>query len=310
LNYLQLYNSLCKTTIVLICLVISAGGFVRMTGSGMGCPDWPKCFGLWVPPMDVSDLPLNYKEIYAHRGYDQLDFNAFHTWTEYINRLLGVLAGLFCLILLSVSFCLKNKPLIFLNFFLVSLMIFQGWMGAVVVYSVLAPFKITIHMLIALFIVGVLLVLNTITSNRRITNIKQQHTLMYVALLVTIIQIILGTQVRENVDLLILTLERSDVISQLSNVFEFHRSLAWVVLAVNLLVVHVYRKDGLIFYETSLILFALFGLIFSGISMNYFNLPGPSQLLHLIFMVFLFIGQSSIILKHSNLPTLKFPSFG
>ena len=70
---------------------------------------------------------------------------------------------------------------------------------------------------IALFIVGLLLILNTITSNRRITNIKQKHTLMYVALLVTIIQIILGTQVRENVDLLMLTLERSDVISQLSN---------------------------------------------------------------------------------------------
>ena len=134
-----------------------------MTGSGMGCPDWPKCFGSWIPPTNISDLPVNYKEIYAHRGYDKLDFNPFNTWTEYINRLLGLLSGLFCCALLGVSFYIRDTWLITATSFLVLLMGFQGWMGAVVVYSVLAPFKITIHMLIALLIVTVLLYLYRIT---------------------------------------------------------------------------------------------------------------------------------------------------
>ena len=133
-------------------------GFVRMTGSA-----WDAQIGLNAsdidPPTSVSQLPDNYKEIYSERGYDTLDFNVFHTWTEYINRLLGFVSGLFCLALFLVSLKLKIRALFLLSAFLVLLMAFQAWMGALVVYSILAPFKITIHMLIALLIVSLLLFL-------------------------------------------------------------------------------------------------------------------------------------------------------
>src|SRR4028119_1014324 len=111
-------------TVASVYLLILVGGVVRSTGSGMGCPDWPKCFGTWVPPTAVSQLPPNYKEIYTEQrvaknqriaktldqlGFEEVaaqifahptqyvetDFNATKTWIEYLNRLLGALIGVF-----------------------------------------------------------------------------------------------------------------------------------------------------------------------------------------------------------------------
>ena len=307
MNYLQLYNSLCKTTIFVIFLVICAGGFVRMTGSGMGCPDWPKCFGSWIPPTDISDLPLNYKEIYSERGYDILDFNAFNTWTEYINRLLGLVAGLFCMSLLLASCFIRDKFLVSVNLLLVSLMGFQGWMGAVVVYSVLAPFKITIHMLIALLIVSVLLLLNRITVTTKISTYHATNRWIWLALIISIIQIIIGTQVRENVDILMGNLDRLYIISALPFVFEIHRIVAWLVLASNIMLVTYYRKWILVHFEIRGIIFALTLLLLTGLCMTYYELKGLFQFLHLISAVILFILQTSILMKKLNFPTLKFP---
>src|SRR4051812_21400999 len=114
-------------SIIVLFILILAGGVVRSTGSGMGCPDWPKCFARFVPPTNVSELPADYKEKYvAGRvaknqrfaktldvfGYSDLarriredrsilipeEFNAAKTWVEHINRLVGVLSG-FCVLL-------------------------------------------------------------------------------------------------------------------------------------------------------------------------------------------------------------------
>ena len=113
----RLLPRLSIATLVAVYLLILVGGVVRSTGSGMGCPDWPKCFNSWVPPTEVSQLPENYKEVYAQKraeknnrftaylkklGFEGLsnqvkndksilveaDFNAAETWIEYVNRLI------------------------------------------------------------------------------------------------------------------------------------------------------------------------------------------------------------------------------
>jgi len=64
-------------TIFAVYVVILMGGAVRASGAGMGCPDWPTCFGQWIPPhLDESQLPANYHEIYAERGYENTQFNS------------------------------------------------------------------------------------------------------------------------------------------------------------------------------------------------------------------------------------------
>jgi len=72
--------------------VIIAGGVVRTTQSGMGCPDWPKCFGRWIPPTNASELPPDFEKYLRKQDIDHT-FNVYHTWIEYFNRLLGALLG-------------------------------------------------------------------------------------------------------------------------------------------------------------------------------------------------------------------------
>src|SRR5580658_6233328 len=96
-------------TFILTFLVIIAGGIVRTTQSGMGCPDWPTCFGRWIPPTNASQLPPDFEK-YLHKQDIDHTFNVFHTWTEYINRLVGASLCLFAFIQFVLLF-IKRKEL-------------------------------------------------------------------------------------------------------------------------------------------------------------------------------------------------------
>ena len=189
-------------TVILLFVLILAGGVVRSTGSGMGCPDWPKCFGRWIPPTSASQLPPDFEKYLKAQDIDHT-FNAYHTWIEYINRLLGALLGVFIFIHFIWSFRKfrkTNKSIFWLSFFLLIAVGFQGWLGKKVVDHNLAVVKITIHMLVALLIAAIpLLIIYKLRTQQR-TASSFLKTLSVSMVAVILLQIVFGTQLREQID--------------------------------------------------------------------------------------------------------------
>jgi cytochrome c oxidase assembly protein subunit 15 len=291
-----IYRKFGVTTIIAVYLLILVGGIVRSTGSGMGCPDWPKCFGQYVPPTDISELPDDYKTIFAVQGREIADFNAVHTWIEYINRLLGVLIGLFILItaVLSVSFWKKDKIITFLSVLALIAVIFQGWLGSKVVSTDLHAGMITIHMVMALVIVGLLIYTvvrsyNGVLKTEKINNTSKVNLIAFASAGIAFAQLILGTQVRENVDSVSKTLGenlRSEWIENLGMTFYIHRSFSILVLLLHVgLIYSLWKnasKNGRIQTLGKNLLVILVIEVITGTIMAYFAIPKPLQPVHML----------------------------
>ena len=86
---MRLYKKFVFLSVLTTYFLIFLGGLVRVSGAGLGCPDWPKCFGRWIPPLNVRQLPADF---------DPQLFNFTLAWIEYINRIVGMLVGLLILI--------------------------------------------------------------------------------------------------------------------------------------------------------------------------------------------------------------------
>lgn len=144
--------------LILTVLVVVAGATVRATGAGMGCPDWPLCFGCLVPPVSADQLPPDFAQKYAVDGHPAV-FDAVKTWIEYTNRLLGVLAGLGLVVTtVFTAFVVRRKPsLAVLNGLSLVTLGFVAWLGARVVGTFLAPYSVTLHLVASFFLVGLLL---------------------------------------------------------------------------------------------------------------------------------------------------------
>ena len=266
-------------TIILLFVLILAGGVVRSTGSGMGCPDWPKCFGRYVPPTSSSDLPRNYKQKYVDGrlaknqkfaktldvfGFSDLarrirgdksilvpeEFNAAKTWTEYVNRLLGATSGLFLLLTawFSFSYRKESKLIPFLAVLNLILVGFQGWLGSIVVSTNLVSWIVTVHMLLALAILALAIAtyhLAKVYGRHKLNVSPMLHVVAVLAIALSVTQIAFGTGVRERIDAVAGRLQegyRADWISNVGSIFYQHRDVAILVLLINVILYALVRS--------------------------------------------------------------------
>ncbi len=312
--YISNYRRIGTLTIFAVYFLILVGGVVRASGAGMGCPDWPTCFDRWIPPTMESQLPHNYQRMYADRGYADTRFNATKTWTEYINRLIGVCIGF--LILLTVIFAWPfiktDKTIFFLSLTVFFLVGFQGWLGAVVVGSNLRPVLITVHMIVALCIVAMLIYTITRSQKGLVETIDTSavdsrfKTIMLVAMGMTLIQIVMGTQIREAVDIIAeqFNHENRDRWSeQFPLIFYIHRTFSAVILATNAWLIWNLRGkiDATCILARAATTLALLIVIAiaTGVTMDRFAIPAAAQPVHLLLASLIFGTQFFIFIAVS-----------
>ena len=304
-------------TIAAVFFLIFVGGLVRSTGSGMGCPDWPKCFGKLIPPTHISELPANYKTKFAVAGKEIAEFDAFKTWTEYVNRLIGVLIGFFILltVIFSVPYLKSNKKIFWLSLLAFVLVGLEGWIGAKVVASDLATWVVTIHMLLALLVVSLLIFTITQSQTFMIEQLQENKSLrllILMSLFISLVQTVSGTQVREAVDQIALRIDnRYNWLNELPGIFYFHRSWSILNLGISFYLMLQFKKlfnQQTIVYKSGLALILLMSTqALTGAVLANFGFPGQIQSIHLtlgsltaglqIFIAILVFTKTKLLIK-------------
>ncbi|MBM3186506.1 MAG: COX15/CtaA family protein, partial [Bacteroidetes bacterium] len=209
------------------------------------------------------------------------------TWTEYVNRLLGFLAGNVMIVGLIWFFTVyrqsKLKWLMLLNLILIGI---EGWFGSIVVATNLVPWTITIHLFLALVIL--LLQIYVLFKIRKANTYefrleKSIRWSIWFILVVTFYQMFLGTQVREATDLLIKQgIPRSEFIDRLGITFIIHRSFSWLVLI--LLIMIAWKNEKTSRHYSIRLAFIILGVeLITGVFLAYANMPGLVQTAHLVF---------------------------
>ena len=260
------YLIFTKSILSFVFLVILAGSIVRTTQSGMGCPDWPTCFGNIIPPTAYNQVIFHpqhrYKKgqfiiyndslKYAKQSFVSVNeyhaadwqqyekhnyakFEVYQTWIEYINRLFTGVLGILILIHLVWSYTLfyaSRKSIVALSFGILLLTAFEAWLGKVLVDSNLAVLKITLHMFPVLLIAAIpVIILEKLSFKEKLSN-RLLKNLSLATLCLTLLQLFTGTEVRAQIDAIAKSLNydgRELWISMLDGIFLFHKIFSFVI---------------------------------------------------------------------------------
>ena len=290
--------------------LIYVGAIVRATGSGLGCPDWPKCWGELVPPTSLDQVDFDKLNIEKFQKKNPsitreslaAEFNPVHVWVEFINRLVSLPVGLFTLstFLLSFQFLRKQKRVFFGSFAALALVLTNAILGAIVVSSGLKPGVITLHMALAIILICVFVYI-IYRGGQRLpsVNLGSQKGLLRSTLIILfvacVVEGIMGSQVREITDELALKFKDTprnvwhEILEQ-KGIYLFHRSFSWIILVLGIFLFAKTRNaDGDL---AQLSIKVTFGVILAqmvlGVLMSHVSVHPVVQVLH--------IGLSSVLI--------------
>ena len=290
--------------------LIYVGAIVRATGSGLGCPDWPKCWGELIPPTSLDQVDFDKLNIEKFQKKNPsitreslaAEFNPVHVWVEFINRLVSLPVGLFTLstFLLSFQFLRKQKRVFFGSFAALALVLTNAILGAIVVSSGLKPGVITLHMALAIILICVFVYI-IYRGGQRLpsVNLGSQKRLLRSTLIILfvacVVEGIMGSQVREITDELALKFKDTprnvwhEILEQ-KGIYLFHRSFSWIILVLGIFLFAKTRNaDGDL---AQLSIKVTFGVILAqmvlGVLMSHVSVHPVVQVLH--------IGLSSVLI--------------
>ncbi len=254
------FQKLATAALVSLMALICVGAVVRVTGAGLGCPDWPRCWGKLVPPssaeeIDFTKLPMEkFRRAAEKQGIDPKsvtteslrgEFNVRHAWTEYLNRLSATPVSLFTIATFVAAFWQRRKrPLVFwMAFASLMLVLVNALVGAMVVSSRLKPVIITTHLALAMVMLGTLTYCawrgtDSPWSVRLRGNGRLLKWAVGLLLLVVAAEGMIGSQIREITDEMAkahVGQARDLWIDELEQswVYLFHRSFSWAVLVAS-----------------------------------------------------------------------------
>ncbi len=127
-------------TILALCVVV-LGAYVRLSHAGLGCPDWPGCYG-------HLDVPQSQQEVdQANQAYPERPVEQAKAWKEMLHRYVAGVLGLLILAITIIAWRQRQQGVaVGLPSLLLGLVIFQALLGMWTVTLLLKPFIVTAHL--------------------------------------------------------------------------------------------------------------------------------------------------------------------
>jgi cytochrome c oxidase assembly protein subunit 15 len=169
-------------------IVISLGAWVRLTDAGLGCPDWPGCYGLLTTPDTVDELAK------AREYYPDADIDVGKAWREMLHRYMAGLLGLYVFFItyISVKYSKRSYTLPVLISILI---IIQAIMGMLTVTMLVKPTIVTTHLFFGM-LTATLLFINSLKYSNISMSSEKIPAIALIIITITwvflIIQILLG----------------------------------------------------------------------------------------------------------------------